>query len=94
MPHLGSNGSGNINHRAANERKMKTKMAYVTSSVRVGVAQQGEGMMARIKEALRRRKVFNQTYRELSALSTRDLDDLGINRSMITRMAMEAAARK
>ena len=32
-----------------------------------------------------------QTVRELNALTTRDLDDLGISRSMITRLAHEAA---
>lgn len=69
-------------------------MAYVSSSVRAGFAHQGTGLLARMKEALRRRKVFNQTYRELNALSTRELDDLGINRSMITRLALEAANGK
>ena len=69
-------------------------MAYVSSSVRAGFAHQSTGLLARMKEALRPRKVFNQTYRELNALSTRELDDLGINRSMITRLALEAANGK
>jgi len=33
----------------------------------------------------------DETVRELNALTARDLDDLGINRSMITRLAHEAA---
>lgn len=38
-----------------------------------------------------RYRVFRQTYDELSALSNRQLADLGIHRSMITRIAMDAA---
>ena len=39
----------------------------------------------------RRFRLFRRTYAELDALSTRELDDLGISRSMITRLAYEAA---
>jgi uncharacterized protein YjiS (DUF1127 family) len=52
------------------------------------------GMVARLKDAIARRKVFVQTKRELDALSTRELADLGISRSMITRLAQEAAYGK
>lgn len=45
----------------------------------------------RMQEGRARRAVYRQTLRELKALTTRDLDDLGINRSMITRLAHEAA---
>lgn len=45
----------------------------------------------RMQENRARRAVYRQTVRELNALTTRDLDDLGINRSMITRLAQEAA---
>jgi uncharacterized protein YjiS (DUF1127 family) len=69
-------------------------MTYAVNTVRAGFAQNGQGLVARIKDALARRKLFKQTYRELSALSTRELDDLGINRSMITRLAHEAAYGK
>ncbi len=44
--------------------------------------------------ALEKRRIYRQTVRELSALSTRELNDLGINRSMISRIAMEAAYGK
>ncbi len=36
-------------------------------------------------------RVYRQTVSELSELSTRELDDLGISRSMIKRIALEAA---
>ncbi|MBV1927177.1 MAG: DUF1127 domain-containing protein [Rhodobacteraceae bacterium] len=44
-----------------------------------------------MRKAQAKRKVFRATYHELSALSDRDLRDLGIPRSTIKRLAMEAA---
>ncbi|TMV07906.1 DUF1127 domain-containing protein [Ruegeria sediminis] len=38
-----------------------------------------------------RHRVYRQTVNELSALSTRDLADLGLHRSMIRRVALQAA---
>ncbi|WP_347536862.1 DUF1127 domain-containing protein [Roseovarius sp. CAU 1744] len=38
-----------------------------------------------------RRKVYRRTYRELSVLPDRSLRDLGIPRSSIKSLAMEAA---
>lgn len=38
-----------------------------------------------------RRRVYRQTLRELSALSTRELQDLGLSRSEIRRVAWQAA---
>mgnify|MGYP001766665450 CR=1 FL=1 len=48
-------------------------------------------MVANFREGLARRKVYRQTLRELKALSERELNDLGMNRSMLTRIAVEAA---
>jgi uncharacterized protein YjiS (DUF1127 family) len=48
---------------------------------------------ARIVEVYARRRVYARTYAELSALTTRELDDLGISRSMISRLAQEAASK-
>ena len=45
----------------------------------------------RMQENRARRVIYRQTVRELNALTTRDLADLGINRAMITRLAHEAA---
>ncbi|MGB7318095.1 MAG: DUF1127 domain-containing protein [Planktotalea sp.] len=44
-----------------------------------------------VKDARMKRAVFNQTLNELSSLSTRELNDLGLSRSMIRRIAYEAA---
>lgn len=47
--------------------------------------------ISRVQENRARRAVYRQTVRELNALTARDLDDLGIHRSMINRLAEDAA---
>ncbi|WP_169583508.1 DUF1127 domain-containing protein [Rhodobacter capsulatus] len=51
-------------------------------------------LLASIREALARRKVYRQTLAELRSLSNRELNDLGMHRSMLTRIALEAAYGK
>ena len=51
-------------------------------------------LIASWRKAQAKRRVYRQTLRELNALSTRDLNDLGISRGMISRIAMEAAYGK
>lgn len=51
-------------------------------------------LVANVREALARRKVYRQTLTELKSLSERELGDLGIHRSMLTRIALEAAYGK
>lgn len=60
----------------------------------IQIARQGNGFFAAIKEAIARRKVYNQTLNELRQLSNRELNDLGLSRSVITRVAAEAAYGK
>lgn len=71
-------------------------MAYMnTSSTAVfGVMDRVASVVKSAKEALHRRRVYMQTVSELRGLSTRELNDLGIARSMITRIALEAAYGK
>lgn len=38
-----------------------------------------------------KRKIYNQTYRELAGLTDRDLSDLGLSRTEIRRVAWQAA---
>lgn len=47
--------------------------------------------LQRFQENRARNAVYRQTLRELSDLTNRDLDDLGIHRSMIKSIATEAA---
>lgn len=47
-----------------------------------------------LKVNLQRRAIYRQTVAELTALSSRDLGDLGISRSSIRQVAREAAYGK
>ncbi|PCD77556.1 DUF1127 domain-containing protein [Pseudothioclava arenosa] len=51
-------------------------------------------LFSALTEAWARRKVYRQTLRELKSLSNRELEDMGLHRSMITRVAQEAAYGK
>ncbi len=48
-------------------------------------------VFAAVSAAWARSRVYARTYNELNALTTRELNDLGISRSMISRLAHEAA---
>ena len=72
-------------------------MAYVNSSSRAAsfsLADRLSGVFALIKANYARRAVFNQTVRELAALSDRELSDLGLARTDIRSVAHEAAYGK
>ena len=56
-------------------------------SVRAGNA----GLFASVQKYMQRRKIFNQTFNELSQLSERELWDLGLARGDIARVARSAA---
>ncbi len=66
-------------------------IAHSTHRASAGVADQLHSVAASFQDYRARRKLFRQTYRELNELSNRELADLGINRSMIRRLAFEAA---
>ncbi|QBF31237.1 DUF1127 domain-containing protein [Thalassococcus sp. S3] len=44
-----------------------------------------------VRSLFLRRKLYRETLNELSSLSNRDLADLGLNRSMLKRVAWQAA---
>ena len=72
-------------------------MAYVNSTSRAAsfsLADRFSGVVARVKADLARRAVYNQTVRELAALSDRELSDLGLARTDIRSVAHEAAYGK
>ncbi len=71
-------------------------MAYLnaTRSARPGLLDRLVALATQIREAARRRAIYRQTLRELNALTNRELTDLGLNRTMLTRVAMEAAYGK
>ncbi|MCZ0963725.1 DUF1127 domain-containing protein [Paracoccus benzoatiresistens] len=57
----------------------------------LGFASRLSAAIQRMQENRARRVIYRQTLRELNALTNRELADLGIGRSMITRLAQEAA---
>ena len=70
-------------------------MAYSTDIFRgPGLLAGLRDAFARLSERAQRRRVYSRTYAELNALSTRELEDLGISRCMISRLAHEAAYGK
>ncbi len=71
-------------------------MAYVntTRATRSSMAERFGSLFAGVKAAMARRRIYDQTVRELCALSDRDLTDLGISRSTISSIATEAAYGK
>ncbi len=63
----------------------------VSSEQPVGMV---NALIASFRGAVERRRIYKRTYAELAQLSTRELDDLGISRSMISRLAYEAAYKR
>lgn len=69
-------------------------MAYASTTAHPAAGLSAKGLIADFREALARRRVYRRTLNELHGLSGRELADLGISRSMITRVALEAAYGK
>ena len=51
------------------------------------------GLRREMSDFFIRRRVYKRTYNELSAMTNRELADIGINRGMIAAVAREAANR-
>lgn len=68
-------------------------MAYATEilNAHVGFVDRLIASFADLKEAMAKRAIYRETVKELSALSTRELSDLGIARCEIQSIAREAA---
>jgi uncharacterized protein YjiS (DUF1127 family) len=68
-------------------------MASLSMTHVAGNARNGRlGLLkSQLGAALERRRIYRTTLTELRALSDRDLADLGLHRSMIKRIALEAA---
>lgn len=71
-------------------------MAYVSSnrSATETVTGRFAALRAEAIEGFRNWRVYRSTLAELNALSSREMTDLGINASMIRRIALEAAYGK
>lgn len=71
-------------------------MTYNTDTGLAGFsfAQRFSALKVELAEKAAKRKVYRTTLKELSDLSDRDLTDLGLSRSMIKGIALEAAYGK
>lgn len=67
-------------------------MAFATDtrSASISLADRFATFRANLAEAMANRKLYRRTLSELEALSNRELADLGINRSMIKSIALQA----
>ncbi len=65
--------------------------AHDISSARAGIAQRALAVLRGAVAHYRRYRLERRTYRELDALSDRELEDLGLNRAMLRSIAREAA---
>jgi uncharacterized protein YjiS (DUF1127 family) len=66
-------------------------MAYINATARPAVLDFFLGLAEQVREARAKRSTYNVTVRELSALSDRDLSDLGIARANIAQIARQHA---
>lgn len=56
-------------------------------------ADSGDGLLARLRQAFARYRAYRSLHDELSALSDRELSDIGISRHSIPDVARAAAYR-
>lgn len=61
----------------------------ITRTAPTRVAHAAEGWIARLRQRLEAYRMYRQTVRELSMLTDRDLNDLGIHRLQIPEVAKE-----
>ncbi|GAA6181260.1 MULTISPECIES: DUF1127 domain-containing protein [unclassified Shimia] len=68
-------------------------MAYVANHAPAATAKASglSDFMANVAERFRQYRVYRDTFNELSTLSDRELADLGLSRSMLRRVAIEAS---
>jgi uncharacterized protein YjiS (DUF1127 family) len=64
---------------------------HISLPTHAPLLQRMSGLRAELADKLAKRKLYNSTLRELDALSDRDLNDLGLSRSVIKSIAFEAA---
>lgn len=71
-------------------------MAFISETFTGGatLSERFAALRENFAAARAQRKIYNTTMTELDALSNRDLADLGLSRSMIKSVAMQAAYGK
>jgi uncharacterized protein YjiS (DUF1127 family) len=87
LPHLQGNQGNSARTR---QRSMAHATDYATRA-QSALNARWETLLSDIRARRARRRVFRSTHSELSALSDRELADLGLARSEIGRIAYQAA---
>jgi uncharacterized protein YjiS (DUF1127 family) len=64
---------------------------HIANGAQNGLAARFSTLLETIRLRNEKRKVYRQTFGELSSLSDRDLSDLGLSRGEIRRVAYQAA---
>ena len=74
---------------------MEIHMAYSSHSnaLSSGLMARSAALLSAASDYMDRRRAYRSTFNELSRLSNHELADLGLNRSMIRSVALEAAQK-
>lgn len=88
LPHLWLNNDS----EQFEARKTMALATANTTNAQSGLGARFAGFVDHLQARRARRRIFNQTYSELAALSNRELADLGLARSEIRRVAWQAAS--
>lgn len=83
-----------LNRNGNNKLELNRTMAYesnFSSAAGFGLADRFNAIVADYRAKAAQRKIYRDTLNELRNLSNRDLDDLGLNRTMLKRIAYQAA---
>lgn len=68
-------------------------MAFLNNTTTVTLSDRFNGIIEGIATRYRRHRIYRETFDGLNALTNRELADLGLHRSELSRVAAEAAQR-
>ena len=75
------------------EKEIKMAHASHSNALSSGLIARSAALMSAASDYMDRRRAYRSTVHELSTLSNHELADLGLNRSMIRSVALEAAQK-
>jgi len=75
------------------EKEIKMAYASHSNALSSGLMARSVALLSAASDYMDRRRAYRSTFNELSRLSNHELADLGLNRSMIRSVALEAAQK-